>query len=125
MDTGLPFQSDSVRDYEKILASTLDGKDPRVAQAVPSSALFLFVGEGTLTVQIHAIRVVVVNGSHTLPNLPTVLVRTTLAEWLLYCESGGPQSGVEVFGDVDVLGGLARLTDYERSALSARFFRGG
>ncbi|MDP2342420.1 MAG: hypothetical protein Q8O67_15800 [Deltaproteobacteria bacterium] len=112
----------SVETYRRELAAVLDGKDPRATKTPPGSAVLVFAGEGTVTVQIHPTRVVVVDGGASLEGLPTVLVRATLADWLRACESAGSE-GVDIYGDADVLGRIAKLMDSKRDAVAARFFQ--
>ncbi len=131
----------SVHAYRKELAAVLDGKDPRATQTPPGSAVLVFADEGTITVQIHPTRVVVVDGGASLEGHPTALVRATLADWLRACESGGkdsarrpedaawgpeagaPMTGIEIYGDASVLGCIARVMDAKRDGVAARFFR--
>ena len=119
---------DPVDAYRRELAAVLDGKDPRAAKVDPGSALLVFAEPGTLTrtltVQIQATRVAVVDGGASLEGERTVLVRASLADWLITCESGARAPNVEVYGDSAVLADVGKLMDSKRDFIAARFFRG-
>jgi hypothetical protein len=117
----------SVDAYRRELAAVLDGKDPRVANVSPGSAVFVFADEGTITVQIHKSRVAVVDGGQSLEGLPTVLVRASLRDWLAYCEAPDADraSAIEVYGEDRVLADVGALMEAKLSSLGVRFLRGG
>ena len=111
--------------YRAELAAFLDGKDPRASGAGEGSALLVFPEEGTITVQLHRSKVKVLEGGHSLIGKPTVLVRTTLQDWLRYCEAPEAKNAgaLEIFGDEAVLDDLAKLVGTKRSPLATRFNR--